>query len=186
MRFCNFIFKPKQKEITEKVLKGFCEGWLGWDGAGLYWGFDNRELPEGYIKFYGEADPYSGASDMSMANECCHSDEPVRASDLTEHMMITLDEEGFFDDPKIHEWMSYEDAQEDERVSGWDSNNPKFYSFYERELGEVIMCLAASSSRIMSFYEDSVWVADKDEAGNTQTKSVPLVENILNMPIDHS
>ena len=84
MRFCNFIFKPKQKEIAEKVLKGFCEEWLGWSDAGLYWGFDNRELPEGYIKFYGEADPYSGASEMSNATEICHSDEPVRASDLTE------------------------------------------------------------------------------------------------------
>ena len=186
MRFCNFIFKPKQKEITKKVVADFCEQWLGWNDAGLYWGFDNRGLPEGYVRFYGEADPYNGASDMSNATELCHNDEPVRACDLTNSMFIALDEEGFFDDSKIHEWMSYEDAQEDERVSGWDSKNPKFYSFYERELGEVIMCLAASSSRIMSFYEDSVWVADKDEAGNTQIKSIPLAEHILNMPIDHS
>jgi len=186
MRFCNFVFKPKQKKITEKVLKGFCEEWLGWNDAGLYWGYDERDCPEGYVRFYGEADPYSGGSDMSMTNECCHSDEPVRASDLTEHMMIALDEEGFFDDPKIHEWMSYEDAQEDERVSGWDSNNPKFYSFFERELAEVVTCLTANSSRIMSFYEDRVWVVDKDEDGNTQTKSIPLAEHILNMSFDHS
>ena len=186
MRFCNFIFKPKQKEITEKVLQGFCEEWLGWSAAGLYWGFDNRNLPEGYVRFYGEADPYSGASDMTMANECCHNDEPVRASDLTSSMFITLDEDGFFDEPDVLSMMSYADAQEDERVSGWDTPNPKFYSFYERELGEVVMCLAANSSRVMSFYEDSVWVVDKDEDGETQTKSIPLTEYILNMPVDHS
>ena len=186
MRFCNFIFKPKQKEIAKTVLKSFCEQWLGWNDAGLYWGFDTRDLPEGYIRFYGEADPYSGASDMSNATELCHSDEPVRACDLTNSMFIALDEEGFFDDPKIHEWMSYEDAQEDERVSGWDSNNPKFYSFFERELAEVVTCLTASSSRIMSFYEDSVWISDKDDAGSIQTKSIPLAKYILNMALDQS
>ena len=143
MEIANFVFKPKDPEIAKTVIDAFVNNWLDWAHNGFYYRWlENAELPEGYIYFSVEAE-----SHVEGYAEACWSDAPVLAKDLVNSMFVVLEQEGLFDAPWLndHEPAMYES---DPRSAGIGTDNPKWYSFEDVELHEIVCCLAAPDSRI--------------------------------------
>jgi hypothetical protein len=162
MEFGNFVFKPKNRELAVKVISHFCNKFLGWEDCGTWADFSpvDKDEPEGYILLAINSESF----DAESFTECCYIDEPVDAEDLTEHMFVLLDEEGFFDCP--------------------DEEDGKLYSLEDRELSEVVSALSQNSSRVLSFWGTHVWLTDKDEKGNSRSKTESLIDYALNVSFE--
>jgi len=176
----NFVFKPKSLEISKKVIEGFTNEWLEWNDIGVYIEYTDYRVPKGYINL----EIHSEDCNLERFTECCYLDEPVTSADLTSHMMVVLDHDGFFEAHHINDCYSKEQAEEDERIVGFGTDNPKYYSFEDRELSEIIACLQENNSRSLSFWNTNVYITEKDESGMTKSKSMPLIEYALNVSLE--
>tara|TARA_Y100000310_G_C20138483_1_gene559154 strand:- start:50 stop:559 length:510 start_codon:yes stop_codon:yes gene_type:complete len=158
MELGNFVFKPKNRKLAVKVISHFCNKFLGWEDCGVWAAFSpvDKNEPEGYIIMTFDSENV----DTERFTECCFTEEPVDAEDLTEHMFVLLDEEGFFDCP--------------------GEENGKFYSLEDRELSEVVSALSQNSSRVISFWSTHVFLTDKDEKGDTRSRRESLIDYALN------
>ena len=175
MELTNFVFKPKNLEIAKMVIEAFANEFLGWADNGVYIAWCDRDMPQGYIKLCAESE--GTATDYF--SECCFSDEPVTSRHLTEHMMIALDDEGFFDAPWLTDGSQRDLESTDERAFGLETENPKWFSFEDVELSEVVAALSQNDSRIMSFYSDRVFITHKKKDGTWNSEGRPLVNHVL-------
>tara|TARA_R110000824_G_scaffold305010_2_gene492778 strand:- start:2 stop:568 length:567 start_codon:yes stop_codon:yes gene_type:complete len=171
-----FVFKPRYPvEMTGLILESFTQHWLGWcdSGVHIYW---RKDAPDGYVKF--DVETEGGTEYYS---ETCFREDLVESCDLTDSMFVLLDQAGFFDAEWLNENWDTEEMQEDERVSGLGTETPKFYSFFERELDEVVRHLCEDGSRMMSFWSDKVHVVDLETPKSFKAKNVSLTEHVLKM-----
>lgn len=178
----NFVFKPKNFEISKKVIEGFTDSWLNWDDHGIYINYstdDDDRIPEGYVSL----EICQDDGNLQYYTESCYSDEPITGYDLTNHMMVVLDQEGFFDASWVNDNYDKDEAAADERIVGFGTDNPKYYSFEDRELSEVISCLQENNTRSLSFWGTSVYIVEKDNKGQETAKSMPLVDYALNVSL---
>tara|TARA_R110000824_G_scaffold27426_19_gene93308 strand:- start:1223 stop:1777 length:555 start_codon:yes stop_codon:yes gene_type:complete len=178
MELCNFVFKPNNIEIAKKVLGAFGNNWLNWDQAGCHAEWSDYGIPDGYIKLSIESE----SPIMDEYSEICYYDNPVTSRDLTEHMMIVLDQAGAFDAPWINDAFEEHEAKDDERIVGWGTKTPKYYCFEEVELSEIIGYLQANNSRSISFWSDRVWVREKDHEGASKFEVMNLIDYVMNAP----
>jgi hypothetical protein len=178
MEIANFVFKPKDPEIAKTVIDAFVNNWLDWAHNGFYYRWlENAELPEGYIYFSVEAE-----SHVEGYAEACWSDAPVLAKDLVNSMFVVLEQEGLFDAPWLndHEPAMYES---DPRSAGIGTDNPKWYSFEDVALHEILQCLAAPDSRIAAFDCGQVYITEKDTHGRFTRERVSLIDYALKYPL---
>lgn len=180
MEIANFIFKPRDFEIAKTIIEAFVADWLNWTESGFYYRWlEKTELPEGYIYLSVETD---GSSDVTSYHEGCWLDAPVLASHLVDSMFVVLEQEGLFDAPWLndHEPAMYDS---DPRSAGIGTDNPRWYSFEDIELYEVLLCLAVPDSRITSFDCDQVFITEKDVDGSFTRERVNLIDYALKYPI---
>ena len=174
MELTNFVFKPKNLEIAKMVIEGFVNDWLHWHDHDIYIGWTDRDLPHGYIKFYAESENPS-----EYFSECCFSDDPVTSRHLTDYMMIALEQDGFFDAPWLNDDGQRNIEIEDARASGADTDDPKWFSFEDVELSEIVAALSANDSRVMSFCSDHVFLIHKKEDGAWSAENMSLSQRVL-------
>ncbi len=171
-----YVFKPRYpKEMMGMVLESFTQYWLNWcdTGVHLHW---RNDAPDGYVKVDIDVDGH-----MDQYSETCWSEAPVGSHDLTDSMFVLLDQTGFFDG----EWL-LEDPEAwtgDERVSGLGTDKPKFYSFFERELDEVIRHMCEDGSRMMCFWSDKIFMCDIETPESFKARTVSLTEHALQMDL---
>ena len=177
MILTSYVFKPKHPEIAEKVLKSFVNNWLHWDEAGAW--LVLQEINDGYVKLTAETEN----PDLEMFSETCWREDPVEGHHLANDLMVFLDEEGFFNAPHIDKVFTPEEAEENKAVSGYGTENPKHYSFYEEELASVIFHLAQNNSRVVNFWEDDrVFIMDRGAEGERKCSHARLLDYVLSMP----
>ena len=178
MELCNYIFKPNNLEISKKVICAFGDQWLDWDGAGCWPEWSDHRMPAGYIKL----SILTENPNLEEYTEMCYSNEPVTSHDLTEHMMVVLDLAGAFDAPWVTAQYSKESAEEDDRVVGYGTDDPKYYCFQDVELADIVGYLQANNSRALSFWSDRVWASEKDQEGNKRFEVMDLIDYVINVP----
>ena len=164
MMLASYIFKPKHGiEIAAKIITRFCDEFLCYQDEGFYVHWRNNtskihKLPEGYVEFWIETEN----GNMDAFTETCHSDEPLAAHDLTDSFFALLDDNFWEDDPEGN----------------------KLYSFYERELAEVVSAISAENSRVISFDGGrNAWVYEKHTTTGGRYHRVDMLEHILTQPL---
>ena len=179
MQLCNFVFKPNNIEIAKKVIEAFGDQWLNWDDSCAYAEWSHHGMKNGYINLTIESEGVN----TDEYTETCYHDLPVTSHDLTEHMMIVLDQAGAFDAPWLNERYDKKTAEEDSRVVGYGTDNPKYYCFEDVELSDIIAYLQANNSRSLSFWGTTVWICEKNHIGETKCTANNLIQYALNVPI---
>ena len=162
MMLTSYIFKPKHGiEFASKAIEAFCNEHLnyGVEGFHVYWrGNHNSErLPDGYVEFWVETED----GNMTAFTEISYNEEGLDARDLTDNYFALLDHFPWY----------------------YDGNEP-IYTFYERELSEVVAALGAENSRVLSF--DGTSIAWVQEIGRTRTAKYirfDMLEHIMSVPI---
>jgi hypothetical protein len=173
-----YVFKPRYpKEMIGLVLESFTQHWLNWcdSGVHLHW---RNDAPEGYIKIDIDIDGH-----MDQYTETCWREDPVQSHDLTESMFVLLDQTGFFDVSWVDDSQLFEDLSDDERVSGLDTDKPKFYSFFERELDEVMRHMCEDGSRMVCFWSDKIFMCDVETPVFFKGRITSLTEYTLQMDL---
>tara|TARA_R100000008_G_scaffold35964_1_gene20510 strand:- start:1 stop:528 length:528 start_codon:yes stop_codon:yes gene_type:complete len=159
MMLASYIFKPRSLDIAAKVIESFCNDFLhyGHEGFYVHWR-DNpahNKLPDGYVEFWIETEN----GNMDVFTETSFNDEPLTAQDLTDNLFAFLDD-NFWED---------------------DCEGGKLYTFYERELSEVVSALSVRNSRVIAFEAGrNAWVHDIGQGGNGHYHRVDMVEHLLN------
>ena len=176
MILTSYVFKPKHPDIAAKILQSFVDNWLDWDECGVWLAL--QKINDGYVKLTAETEN----PNLEMFSETCWREDPVEGHHLTNDLMIFLDEEDFFHAPFINT-LDPEEAKRDEAVAGYGTESPKYYSFHEEELSNVIFHLAQNNSRIVSFWEDDrVFIMDRGAEGERKCSHARLLDYVLNMP----
>ena len=163
----SYIFKPKHgQELAKKVIEAFCNDFLNYADSGnyLWWRDTSRPsyltLPEGYVEFHIEND-YS--TDPDSFSETCYSDDEVTAEQMANDMYVLLNKSFWHPD---------------------DENGGLLFNFEDRELCEVIVALADSNSRVVSFGSDRrAFVSQVSSEGVGHYKNVDLLDYALSVPI---
>ena len=163
--FGSFIFKPKHgTEIARKIIERFCHEHLGWEHEGFYIYWRNTShthipVPDGYVEFYIETE----AGNLEGFSECCYDERELTGEDLTNGLFALLSEDF---------WYEKDDGSID-------------YSFYERELGEIVNALADEGTRVCSFGAGrQAWVSFQDSDKSWATVGVDTYDFLMKHPVE--
>lgn len=165
-QLASYVFKPKHGNvIAQRIIQTFCDNFLNWEDEGFYLHWRTAEdllrngtamyrtLPEDHIEFTIETD----GGNMEAWTETCFSERELEASDLTDSFFAMLPQDF---------WETFKDGK-------------PCYHFYERELAEVVACLAADDSRVVSFGGGrQAWVSEGE-----RYKTIDLLDYAMTVPI---
>ena len=162
MILTSYIFKPRSLDIAVKVIDSFCSDFLhyGHEGFYVHWrdNSTHNKLPDGYVEFWIETE----TGNMDVFTETSFNDEPLTAQDLTDNLFAFLDD-NFWED---------------------DCEGGKLYSFYERELSDVVAALSIENSRVVAFEAGrNAWVHDIGQGGNGRYHRIDMAEHLISVPM---
>ena len=185
-----YVFKPKHDtKLVKSIIGRITDKWFHFGQCGAYisWSSDllspDPSIPPGYVKMDLEMDEGS----VSDYTEYCYDDSAVTSEELTENMLVLLDQEGFFDALWINECDELP-AELAHAVTGHGTDNPKCYTFYEREFMEVLTALAENDSRVLSFWGSECFIAKRvsdGDGGYAKTTRVSLLDYAMNVPMEN-
>ena len=169
MDLASYIFKPRHgPELAMKVIERFCDDFLHYEHEGFYLHWRSSEsakadgtikyrpLPDGYVEFTIETE----GGNMEAWTECCYDERELEASDLTDSFFALLSKDFWY-----------------------ETDGKPEYHFYERELAEIVACLASDDSRVVSFGAGrTVWLRGS-KAENNRYNTVDLLDYALTVPI---
>ena len=158
----SYIFKPRYDAmLSEKIINGFLNDFCDYENAGFYtyWHNATKDLPSGYVQFSIETDN----GDLEQYSEMSFEDTELTAEQLTRDMYVLLGQDFWHKD---------------------DDDNT-IYSFEERELCEVVSCLAVPDSRVISSSGDAQYAHVREATADCGWKRVSTVDFLLNAPLEN-